>query len=264
VPLNVITKDRWTELVLDAPPRNVLDREMLADLNAALDELGGRNVQNVQNAPLLLLRSEGRHFSTGYSIADIPEEIFHRDPVVRAANAFEQVMHKLTNYPSPVVAAIQGDAWGGAVELLACTDLRVAARRARLGVPSVRLGLVYSHTGLRRLIRQFGASLVRELLLVGEPIGADRAFQAGFLHRIVPKDELTAAAEDLLTRLTRGGPQALRGTRRVLNLLDEAETLPEQMLAEIARLRHESWSGEEFALARQSFLEKKPSPFGGV
>ena len=251
MPLEMISKPRWTELVLDRPPSNVLDHEMLTDLVAALDELAQAE------APLLLLRAVGKHFSTGYVIGDIPEEIFHRDPEVRARHPFEQAMHALTHYPSPIVAAVQGDAYGGAVELLACADLRVAARRVRLGVPPVRLGLVYSHTGLRRMMRGFGSTLVREMLLTGEAIGAERAYGAGFFNRLVPLDDVLQTAEEILQSIARGGPQALRGTRRILNLLDEAEVLPDEVLTEIAALRHESWSGEEFVRAQEAFLQRR-------
>jgi len=109
----------WTELCLDRPPRNVLDPALLAALRDALDTL----VAN--GAPLLLLRARGRHFSTGYDIADIPAEIFDPDPEVRSSHPFEQVMARLVAYPSPVVAMVGGDAYGGAVELLACADLRL-------------------------------------------------------------------------------------------------------------------------------------------
>jgi enoyl-CoA hydratase/carnithine racemase len=257
VSLEINAKPRWTELVLNQPPRNVLDRAMLTSLVDALDRLAAAR------APLLLIRSNGRHFSTGYSIREIPEDIFHHDPRVRAADPFEQVMDRLTHYPSPIVAVVQGDAYGGAVELLACCDLRVGAATIRLGVPPVRLGLVYSHTGLRRMIRSFGSPLVREMLMTGEAVTAERAFQAGFFNRCVSAGQLDLAAEELMETMARGGPQALRGTRRILNLLEEAEVLSDEALAEIGRLRHASWSSEEFEKAREAFVAKKPSPFAG-
>jgi enoyl-CoA hydratase/carnithine racemase len=257
LPLEIHPRTRWTELILNQPPRNVLDREMLTALVTALDE------QAAGGAPPLLIRSTGKHFSTGYSIRDIPEEIFHRDPAVRAGAPFEQLMGRLINYPAPIVAALQGDAYGGAVEALACCDLRVAARGVRVGVPSVRLGLVYSHSGLRRMVRTFGSPLVREMLFTGEAISAERAFQVGFFNRLVAEGELEETAEQVMTTLTRGGPDALRGTRCVLNLLEETEALSDEALTEIAEIRHRSWSGNEFVKARDAFINKEPSPFGG-
>jgi len=254
MPVRIVAHPGWTEVHLDRPPRNVLDRPLLQALITALDELAS-------TAPLLLLSAAGKHFSTGYAVGEIPEEIFHRDPQVRASAPFEQVMEKLVHYPAPVVAAVQGDAWGGAVELLACTDLRVAAAGVRLAVPPVRLGLVYSHTGLRRMLRGFGSPLVREMLLTGETIDAARALAAGFFNRVVPAEELDAAATRLLEQVARGGPGALRGTRRILNLLEEAEVLPDHVLDEIAELRHASWSSAEFTSARDAFLAREPSPF---
>lgn len=257
--LQLKESERWTAICLSQPPRNVLDRAMLVELVEVLDELASR-----EEPPILVICSQGKHFSTGYSIHDIPEEIFHRDPAVRATAPFEQVMDRLTHYPSPVVARVQGDAYGGAVELLACCDLRVAARGVRLGVPPVRLGLVYSHTGLRRMIRGFGSPLVREMLLLGEAIEAERANREGFWTRLVEPGELDDALEKVLEALALGGPSALRGTRRVLTLLEEDEVLPDAVLDEIAALRHAAWSGEEFVKARDAFIGKRPSPFGSA
>lgn len=257
MPLAVDRHPRWTELTLDRPDRNVLDREMLEALSGALADLEGGG------APPLLLRANGRHFSTGYSIGDIPEEIFHRDAQVRRNHPFEVTMERLVHYPAPVVAAVQGDAYGGAVELLACTDMRVAASQVRLGVPPVRLGLVYSHTGLRRMIRGFGSPLVREMLLTGDAIPAKRVAAAGFFNRLTTGGDLLFSARQLLERISCGGPEALRGTRRILNLIEETELLPDPLLDEIAALRHESWSGEEFRVAREAFVNRKPSPFCG-
>jgi len=255
MPLEIVVRSHWTELTLNQPPRNVLDLEMLQALVRALDDLRAAGLP-------LLLRSTGKHFSTGYAISDIPAEIFHHDPAVRAATPFEQLMDRLVHHPAPILAAVQGDAYGGAVEMLACADLRIAAEGVRVGVPPVRLGLVYSHTGLRRLLRGFGSPLVREMLMLGEAITAERAHGAGFFNRLVPAADLPETAQQMMRSMTRGGPAALRGTRRILNLLEEGEGLSDEALTEIGRLRHESRSGEEFARAREAFLKKEPSPFG--
>jgi len=255
MPLECKTQPHWTELTLNQPPRNVLTVPLLTALVETLDRLWVA-------APPLLLRAEGKHFSTGYAINDIPAEIFHADPAVRAATPFEQVMDRLIRYPAPIVAAVQGDAYGGAVELLACTDLRVAAAGVRIGIPAVRLGLVYSHTGLRRLLHGFGAPLAREMMFLGEPISAERARQAGFFSRLVPPDDLLTSAREMMRSLTRGSPTALRGTRRAFSLLTEQESLSAGERAELSRLREAARLGEEFERARAAFLAKKNSPFG--
>jgi len=239
-------------LTLAAPPRNLLDGALLDGLLRALAALAA------DGAPPLLLTAAGRHFSTGYPIAAIPESIFHADPAVRAGDPFERVMQALWDYPAPILAAIQGDAYGGAVELLCCADLRVAVPTARFAVPALRLGLVYSPTGMRRLQSAFGAPLARELLLTGEPIGARRALRAGFLCRLAAPERLAAAGGDLMASLLAAAPGALRGTRRSLRLLEAAEPLAPALLAEIAALRHAAWQSEDFREAQQAFLEKRP------
>lgn len=256
MPLQVHPHDGWTEIVLDNPPHNVLDPVLLESLSSTL------SAQKERGGPLILLRAAGRHFSTGYPIGDIPEEIFHTDSAVRAATPFETVMRRLVEYPAPVVMAVQGGAWGGAVELLSCADVRVAAAGVKVALTPVRLGLIYSHTGLRRLARTLGSPLLREMVLTGLPVGADRLAACGFFSRVVAEKDLMEAAREIIGAMLRGGPEALRGTRRVLGVLEETETLGEDLLREIAELRHRSRLSEEFRVAREAFLNGGPPPFG--
>jgi enoyl-CoA hydratase/carnithine racemase len=247
----------WARIKIDRPPQNLLAPDLLAALLETLDalEAGG--------APPLLLAAAGRHFSTGYPVDAIPEEIFHADPKVRAKAPFERVMARLADYPAPVVAAIQGDAFGGAVELLCCADLRLGVRGCRVGVPAARLGLIYSLSGLRRMGAAFGWGLTRELLLTGEPVEAERAYDAGFLNRLCPPERLEAEAESLMESVAAGAPLALRGTKRALGTLVAAETLPQSRVREIAAARHEAWRSEDFREAQAAFVEKRRPRFRG-
>ena len=99
-------------------------------------------------------------------------------------------------------------------------------------------------------------------VVTGEAVEAERAYQVGFFNRLVKAEELEETAARLMETMAKGGPGALRGTRRILNLLEEAEVLSDEALTEIAELRHASWSGEEFVKARDAFINKEPSPFG--
>ena len=230
---------------------------MLAAFMAAIDEL------EASGAPLLLLKAQGRLFSAGYAIGEIPEAIFHADPAIRAGSPFERALVRLSRYPSPVLAAVQGDAYGGAVELLCCADLRIGAPEARIAVPAVRLGLIYSLSGLGRLAWSLGPSLMTEMLLTGEAVGARRLLRAGFFHRLAYPDDLDAASERLLASLAAGAPLALRGTRRALRAMAEVQALPPAIVAEIEALRHGSWSSEDFREAQAAFLAKRPPRFQG-
>ena len=255
--LKIERLDGHLRLTLAAPPRNLLDGAMVSAIVDALADArkGG--------APPLLLRAEGRHFSTGYPIDEIPEEIFHADPAVRARAPFERMMGDLASYPAPVLAAVGGDAYGGAVELLCCADLRVGAHDIRFAVPAVRLGLVYSLSGLRRFRSAFGPSLAREMLLTGEPISARRSFRGGFLNRLVAPGNLEDACDLMMGSIARGAPLALSGTRRALKSLEDAEPLDPALEAELAARRHDSWRSEDFREAQRAFAQKRRPEFKG-
>ncbi len=255
--LNIERRADHAILTLDSPPSNLLDGAMLGALLDALGELAAAE------APPLLLRAKGRHFSTGYPIDEIPEAIFHADPDIRAEVPFERVMASLAGYPGPVIAAIGGDAYGGAVELLCCADLRVGVHDTRFAVPAVRLGLIYSLSGMRRFQMAFGPGLAREMLLTGEPISARRAFRGGFLNRLVAPDKLADACTIMMSTVTKGAPLALRGTRRAMKTLEAVESIDETLRAELASQRHGSWLSEDFREAQRAFVEKRRPEFEG-
>ncbi len=249
--LQVELNSRRALLRLDDPPRNMLTPEMLEGILVGLERF------RQAGSPTLLLASTGKHFSTGYPIDAIPENIFHADAAVRDRDPFQRVMNELARYESPIVAAVQGDAYGGAIELLSCADIRIGVEGSRFALPSVRLGLVYSHSGMRRLASRLGAPLTREMLLTGSAIGARRAHEEGFLNRLVAPEDLEGETEEVLEAIGKGTDLALRGTRRLLNLLDESESLPPEILDEVAALRHEAYCSEESKRARIEFGKKK-------
>ena len=113
----------------------------------------------------VVLTGEGRAFSAGYDIAGIPAESFERDAEALVAHPFHAALEAVARHPWPVVAAINGPALGGGLELALCADLRVCAAGAKLGMPPAKLGLVYGHTGLRRFIDTIGVPRTKELFL---------------------------------------------------------------------------------------------------
>ena len=131
-------------------------------------------------------------FSAGYDIGEIPEEEFEERAERLVAHPFTEAIDALEAFPYPTLAVLPGHTIGGGLELALACDLRVAKDGIKLGMPPAKLGLVYSHTGLRRFIDAIGAARTRELFLLGSYIDAPTALGWGLVNRIAAADELEA------------------------------------------------------------------------
>ena len=113
----------------------------------------------------------------------------------------------------PFIAAINGVALGGGLELALACDLRIAAEHARLGTPEVKQGIIPTAGATQRIPRQVPWALAMQLLLVGEPISAQEAFRFGLVNQVVPLKDLMSAAEALANKINENGPIAVRGAK---------------------------------------------------
>ena len=136
-------------------------------------------------------------FSAGYDIGEIPEEEFEERAERLVAHPFTEAIEALEAFPWPTLAMLPGHTIGGGLELALSCDLRVAMEGIKLGMPPAKLGLVYSHTGLRRFIDSIGAARTRELFLLGRYIDAATALQWGLVTRVVAADALEGETLEL-------------------------------------------------------------------
>ena len=132
-----------------------------------------------------MLTGEGAVFSAGYDIADLSTEHLAEAAAELLTHPFEAALAALDAVEVPVVAALGGHAFGGGLELAVACDLRVCAPAARLGMPPARLGVVYSHTGLRRFVDAIGSARTRELFLTARPVDAAEALSWGLVNEVV-------------------------------------------------------------------------------
>src|SRR5262249_49880350 len=160
--------------------RNALDHPILDAFTATLAELGG----DAEQALCVIVTGAGGMFSAGYAIGEIPDEGFEEQAEARVAHPFTQAIDALESCPRPTLAVLPGHTIGGGLELALACDLRVAQDEIKLGMPPAKLGLVYSHTGLRRFIDTIGAARTRELFLLGRYIDAPTALAWGLVNRI--------------------------------------------------------------------------------
>src|SRR5690606_33272713 len=123
----------------------------------------------------------------------------------------QRLMRRVERMPKPVLAAVNGYALGGGLELAMACHLRIAADSARMGQPEVSLGLIPGFGGTQRLLRLCGRAAVLELCLLGAPVDASRALQLGLVNQVVPATDLDSEVAAMAARLAAAAPLALRG-----------------------------------------------------
>ncbi len=230
--------------------RNALDHAILDGIAEQVPRLDAR---------CLLITAQGPVFSAGYDIGRLPREEFADKAEKLVAHPFHEAIAAIEAYPYPVVAALNGHTIGGGLELALSCDLRVCAESAKLGMPPAKLGLVYSHTGLRKFIDVIGAGRTRELFYVGRNIPAALAREWGLVNEVVPDGELGDRGLAVATEIAANAPISLRGNKRVIRELLSAEgDLDPELERELVELRESCFQTEDFFEGVRAFGEKRP------
>jgi enoyl-CoA hydratase/carnithine racemase len=246
-------------LTLNRPDsRNALDHELLDGIAAAMPDLD-RGI----DFRCVVITGAGKAFSAGYDIAGIPSENFERDAEALVAHPFQAALDAVAAHPWPVVAAINGHALGGGLELTLTCDLRISARGAKLGMPPAKLGLIYGHTGLQRFIDAIGVPRTKELFLTGRNLSAARAEEIGLVHEVVPDGELESASIELAAEIAANAPLSMQGNKRAIDTLNAYPRLTEAEEKELIELRESCFRSEDFREGIRAFAEKRSPRWKG-
>jgi enoyl-CoA hydratase/carnithine racemase len=240
--------------------RNALDHPILDAITSTLGDLAEARA----DVRCVLVTGAHGMFSAGYDIGEIPEEEFEERAERLVAHPFTEAIDALEAFPRPTLAALPGHTIGGGLELALSCDLRVAQEDIRLGMPPAKLGLVYSHTGVRRFIDAIGAARTRELFLLGSYIDASTALAWGLVNRVLPAAELEDGALALAAELAGNAPLAQTGNKRVIGaLLDARGELAEELEAELIELRRASFASRDMREGMRAFAERRPPRWRG-
>ena len=167
----------------------------------------------------------------------------------------------IENLGKPVIAAVNGYALGGGCELAMACALRLASENARFGQPEVKLGIIPGYAGTQRLARLVGKGRALEMILSGEPIGAQEAYRIGLVNQVVPAAELAAAAETLARKIAANAPLAIKfaleAVNRGLEMTREQGQFLEAVLFGLCCTTADMKEGT------RAFLEKRPPKFTG-
>jgi len=243
--------------IVNPDKRNALDHAILDGIAAGVRDLAG-------DVWCLLLTGEGKVFSAGYDIGSLPRDEFAKRAEELVAHPFHDAIEALEAYPYPVVAALNGHAIGGGLELALSCDIVVASEDAAVGMPPAKLGLIYSHTGLRKFIDAIGTTRTRELFHVGRNIDAQTALAWGLLNEVVPREELGDRGVALAAEIAGNAPLALAGNKRVIRELVAAESeLDPDTERELIALRESCFASDDFFEGVRAFAEKRRPDWSG-
>jgi enoyl-CoA hydratase len=254
--LLVERRDRVAVITVSRPDKlNALNAATLRQMDAALDVLRG----DPEIGGVVITGAGPKAFVAGADIAELPAgDVVAGMALARTGQA---VFDRIERSGKPVIAAVNGFALGGGLELALACHVRVASDNARFGAPEVKLGLMCGYGGTQRLPRLVGRGRALEMLLTGEAIDAQEALRIGLVSRVVPLATLVQDAESLARAMAANGPLAVRCT------LDAVRAGADMPLA--AGEAHEAalfaslCATDDMKEGTRAFLEKRPARFQG-
>ncbi|WP_029214600.1 enoyl-CoA hydratase/isomerase family protein [Kallotenue papyrolyticum] len=248
-PVAIITLNRPQQL-------NALCQALLRELEAALDAIAAD-----ENVRAVIITGAGeRAFAAGADIselAQLPSATAGRELALRS----HRLARKMADLPKPIIAAINGYALGGGLELALACDIRLAADTAQLGLPEVTLGIMPGWGGTQRLLRLTGPGVAKLLMMTGERISAQQAQQLAIVERVVPQAELLDAAKHLAHTLAGMPPLSIAAIKEAVNrghdmALDDANAFEAGLFGALT-------ATEDAKEGTRAFLEKRKPTWRG-
>jgi enoyl-CoA hydratase len=246
--LAVVTIDRQEKL-------NALNAEVITEVGEAFQNL--RDDDEVRG--IILTGAGDKAFVAGADIGELAK----MDAItgVQVSRKGQAVFRGIERFPKPVVAAMGGYALGAGLEIAMACHVRIATERARFGLPEVGLGLIPGYGGTARLARLVGLGRAVEMTLTGEMVDAQTALSMGLVTAVVPQEELLDRARELLGKIVKNGPLAVKmALEAVYGAMDvpilEANSVESHLFGLLS-------STEDMKEGMTAFLEKRPAAFKG-
>lgn len=249
-------KENIGVLTINRPQRmNAISNELTSELKKFLDE-----IENDDELRVLVITGAGdKAFVAG---ADI-NELVDRDALIgrRVSRQRQEIFSRIENLHVPAIAAINGYALGGGLELALACSIRVCSDKAQFGAPEVKLGIIPGDGGTQRLPRLVGLGRAMEMILTGDFIDAEEAYRIGLVNKIVPHEKLMEKAMELAKKIASRPPLAVRYAKETVNRSLEGSTVSGFALESF--LHALSCTTEDKKEGVSAFLEKRKGKFKG-
>lgn len=268
-------KENIALVKVNNPPMNVLCRELLEDLDEALDDIEGDD-----DILAAVITGEGKAFVAGADIDEMKD--MDEEEAEEFSRLGQEVLSRIEDLPIPVIAAVNGFALGGGTELALACDIRIASEAAKFGQPEVNLGVIPGFGGTQRLPRYVNNGMAKKIIFTGDMIDADTAHSIGLVQKVVDgyeKDEegelledengkpikddepVMNSATELAETIASKGPVAIANAKKAINqglnrTIEEGLKLEAKNFAEL-------FSTKDQKEGMEAFLEKREPDFRG-
>jgi enoyl-CoA hydratase len=251
------TGNVWTLAINRPQALNALNTQVLNEMAEFLRSVSEMDYEHARG---LVVTGEGeKAFVAGADIREMSD--LNEEQAAAFAERGQAIFHELNLLNIPVVAAVNGFALGGGLELALACDFIVASENAKLGLPEVSLGLIPGFGGTVRLSRAVGIRKARELIYTGDMITAAEALEWGLVNKVVPQAELMSTSQKIIARMIERAPLAISHAKKSINQtwdmeIEEAQKVEAQHFGELFRT-------EDVREGTKAFVEKRKPQFKG-
>ena len=250
-------KDHIAKITLNRPEAlNAIDPTTYMELHAAAEDIEADDEIRV-----VIITGKGRAFCAGADLKAIRSILGHADQVLKFLEGCHRAYNAIENLSVPVIAAVNGIALAGGIELVEACDIVIASETAQLGDQHANFGLVAGGGGTQRLTRQIGFKKAKELLLTGDWLSAKEAEALGLVNKVVPADKLEEAANEMAQKLAKKSPMASKCIKMLANKGIQADLYTGLQMEISAVAAH--FLTEDFAEGLKAFDERREPHFPG-
>lgn len=248
-------------IIINHPEKNnALSPDLVEELVASLQNLSEDDAVRV-----LVIRGEGdKAFCAGYDIGSLKAlEDEDVDAHIGRLGRVEKLFKAILEFPYPVIAMLNGVAFGAGFELAICADIRIGADDIRVGMPPAKLGIVYPWRGLKRFVEVLGQQATKKMFFTGDTYKGKELLEMGLVDDLVNRNELASITFQMARAIAANSPLALKGMKKILQLISETWSLSGESQDLAESLNRRSFLSEDAKEGQRAFFEKRSPLFKG-